>query len=176
MKDALAVADEERVEVKREKLAYALTQPRWVIQHFFAQKAKPPWRIPDYRISDDQQPPLRPVESHFARRFSGHAYHSQRADLVANLQLVVKFRSLASRVCSVARLDCSSSSSIRTHPVGRAHMVTVGEQNAPHASLRQLIKILLRWFHRIDDEITRPVANQEAVKVIAMRLRKPGPR
>ena len=92
MKDALAVADEERVEVKRDKLPYALTQLGWIIQHFFAQKAKSPWRIPDYRISDDEQPPLWPVESHFACRFSGHGYDSQRADLVANLQLLVKFR------------------------------------------------------------------------------------
>jgi hypothetical protein len=175
MKDALAVADEERVEVKREKLAYALTQPRWVIQHLLAQKANPPWRIPNHRISDDEQSPFRPVESHFARRFSGHAYQSQRADLVANLQLVVKFRSLASRVCSVAGMDCRSSSSTRTHSVGRAHVVTVGEQDARDASLRQLIKILLRWLHRIDREITGPVANQEAVEMIPMRLREPGP-
>jgi hypothetical protein len=116
------------------------------------------------------------VESHFARRFSRHTYHNQRADLVANLQLIVKFRSLASRVCSVAGMDCRSSSSTCTHPVGCAHMVTIGEQDAPNASLRQLIKILLRWFDRIDGKITRPVANQEAVKVIAMRLREPGPR
>src|SRR5271167_942259 len=113
MEHALAVADEERVELKREKLPCALTQPRWFIQHFFAQKAKPPWRIPDYRISHDEQPPLRPMESHFAGRFSRHAYHNQRADLVANLQLAVKFRSLASRVCSVAGVDCRSSSSTR---------------------------------------------------------------
>src|SRR5215469_16964320 len=172
MKHALTVTHEERVELKREKLPYALTQPRWVIQHFFAQQAKPPWRIPDYRISNDEQPSLRPVESHFARRFSRHAYHTQRADLVANLQLIVKFRSLASRVCSVASVDCRSSSSTGTHPVGRAHMVTVGEQDALNTSLRQLIKILLRWFDRIDGKITRPVANQEAVKVIAMRLRE----
>jgi len=100
------------------------------------------------------------VESHFARRFSGHAYHSQRADLVADLQLVVKFRSsLASRVCSIAGVDCRSRSSARTHSVGRAHVVAVGEQDARDASLRQLIKILLRWLHRIDGEIAGPVAN-----------------
>jgi hypothetical protein len=115
------------------------------------------------------------VESHFARRFSRHAYHSQRADFVADLQLVVKFRSLASRICSVAGMDCGSSSSTRTHSVSRAHVVTVGEQNAPNASLRQLIKILLRWFDRIDGKIARLIANQEAVKVIAMRLREPRP-
>jgi hypothetical protein len=176
MEHALAVADEERVELKREKLPYALTQPRWFIQHFFTQKAKPPWRIPDYRISDDEQPPLRPVESHFAGRFSRHAYHSQRTDLVANLQLVVKFRSLASRVCSVAGVDCRSGSSTGTHPVGRAHMVTVGEQDAADTSVRQFMKNLLRRLHGIDGEITRPVANQKAVEVIAMRLREPGPR
>src|ERR1700730_2166205 len=89
LENRLTVANEQRIELKREKLPYALTQPRWFIHHFLAQQAKPPWRIPDHRISHYQQPPLRPVESHFAHRFSRHAYNSQRPDLAANLQLVV---------------------------------------------------------------------------------------
>src|SRR5713101_9809028 len=100
LENTLTVADEQRIELKREQPPYALTQPRWFIHHFFVQQAKPPWRIPDHRISHYQQPPLLPVESHFARRFSRHSYHSNRPDLAANLQLVVKLRALAARVRS----------------------------------------------------------------------------
>src|SRR6266851_370000 len=69
-----SVADQERVEVKRQQTAHALAQPRRIIHHFFAQKAKPPWGITDYGISHYEQLPLRPVESHFARGFSRHTY------------------------------------------------------------------------------------------------------
>jgi hypothetical protein len=175
LENTLTVAHEQRIELKREKLPYALTQPRWFIHHFLAQQAKPPWRIPDHRISHYQEPPLRPVESHFAHRFSRHAYHGQRPDLAANLQLVVKLRALAARVRSIAGMDCGSSPSTRPHPVGSPYVVTVGKQDAADASLRQFIERLLARLNRIDGEIPRPVANQKAIEVIAMRLREPGP-
>jgi hypothetical protein len=108
MVNARSVADEERVEVKRQQTAHALAQPRRIIHHFFAQKAKPPWGITDYGISHYEQLPLRPVESHFPRGFSRHTYRDQRADLLAHLQFVVKFRSLASRVGSIVGMDCRS--------------------------------------------------------------------
>jgi hypothetical protein len=176
MENTLTVADEQGIEVKREKLPYALTQPRWFIHHFFAQQAKPPWRIPDHRISHYQQPPLLPVESHFARRFSRHANHSQRPDLAANLQLVVKLRALAARVRRIAGMDCGSSPGSRPHPVGRPYVVTVGKQDVADASLRQFIERLLAQLNRIDGKVPCPVDNQKAVEVIAMRLREARPR
>jgi len=51
MVNARSVADEERIEVKRQQAAHTLAQPRRIIHHFFGQKAKPPWRITDYGIS-----------------------------------------------------------------------------------------------------------------------------
>jgi hypothetical protein len=150
LENRLTVGDEQRIELKREKLPNALTQPRWFIHHFLTQQAKPPWRIPDHRISHYQQPPLRPVESHFAHRFSRHAYNSQRPDLAANLQLVVKLRALAARVRSIAGMDCGSSPGTRPHPVGRPYVVTVGKQDAADASLRQFIERLLARLNRID--------------------------
>ena len=116
MVNARSVADEERVEVKRQQTAHALAQPRRIIHHFFAQKAKPPWGITDYGISHYEQLPVRPVESHFARGFSRHTYRDQRADLLAHLQFVVKFRSLASRVGSIVGMDCRSAPGTRPYP------------------------------------------------------------
>src|SRR5215471_14645325 len=101
MVNARSVADEERVEVERQQTAHTLAQPRRIIHHFFGQKAKPPWRVTDYCISHYEQLPLRPVEGHFTGRFSRHTYRDQRADLLAHLQFVVKFRSLAARVGSI---------------------------------------------------------------------------
>ncbi len=176
MVNAGSVADQERVEVKRQQTAHALAQPRRIIHHFFAQKAKPPWGITDYGISHYEQLPLRPVESHFARGFSRHTYRDQRADLLAHQQFVVKFRSLAARVSSIVGMDCGSGSGARPQPVGCAHVVTVGEQDAADASLRQFMEILLGRLNRIDAEIPRPVGDQKTIEVVAMRLREPGPR
>src|SRR3984893_7544360 len=176
MVNAHSVTDQERVEVKRQQTAHALAQPRRIIHHFFAQKAKPPWRITDYGISHYEQLPLRPIESHFARRFSRHTYRDQCADLLAHLQFVVKFRSLASRVGSIVGMDCRSGPGTRPYPVGRAHVVAVSEQDAADASLRQFMENLLARLNRIDAEIPRPVGNQQALEVIAIRLREPGPR
>src|SRR5713101_644756 len=109
MVNAHCVADEECVEVKRQQTAHALAQPRRIIHHFFAQKAKPPWGITDYGISHYEQLPLRAVESHFARGFSRHTYRDQRVqgwpkfDVRAGADVAPRLTVLADRTPELKR-------------------------------------------------------------------------
>jgi hypothetical protein len=54
-------------------------------------------------------------------------------------------------------------------------MVAVGDEDMSHATPDKLAQILFSGLHGIDAEISTSVANEVAVKIVAVRFGKPRP-
>ena len=63
-------ARQEYVEIQLEQAADAVAQPRRIVHYPLVEQAAASGRIPDYRVADNQDPPLRPIQRHLARRFT----------------------------------------------------------------------------------------------------------
>ena len=76
-----------------------------------------------------------------ARGIVHHATDAhQRPYLLSQLQLIVERRSLGAGVGGICRVDRRWSFGNQAHPIGRAYMIAIGEQNARHTLAGELIK------------------------------------
>jgi len=107
------------------------------------------------------------------RDFSTHAYHFERAYPFTVVKFTVKYGALRFRVRGVFGMYVGTGPGALANLICGPRMISVRDENTAHTPADEFAEHIIVRLDWVDTQVSGWIGNQQAVEVVAMRLRKP---
>src|SRR4051812_21951878 len=171
----MSVAEKKRVEVEPGEAAQGRAERRFVVDDHVGEERAFAGRLPDARVSDDEDVALRPVQGDLPGRLAVRVYDGERPHPRSVRKVGVDGCSALARELGVRGMDRDRSSRALLHLGSRAEMVAVREDDASNPLAGEVREDVLVHLDRIDADVPARAFDEVAVEVVAVALTEPRP-